>query len=245
MKNTKVMVAEKESPQKRNSEVEQKDRVVVTYYTDPLCCWSWAFEAPWKQFLEAYGHRVDCRYVMCGMITDWKTFSDPVNSVSAPLQMGPLWMHAAAVTHTTMDYGIWHTDPPASSYPACIAVKKAFLQSVRAGELYLHGVRKAVMNERRNIARPEVLVAVAKELATEHPGVFSLFNFKKLASDVAAREAFRADLQKAAFHKIGRFPTVTFLTGNGRGLAITGYRPFERLKECMEELVIMARAGSV
>lgn len=221
--------------ERRNS-AKQTDRVVVTYYTDPLCCWSWAFQEQWERFCNEYGDRVDISYVMGGMIADWKKFSDPVSDISSPAQMGPIWMHAAAVTHTEMNYHIWHKDPPASSYPACIAVRNAFLQSRQAGELYLKAIRRAVMVEQRNIARPDVLAAVADELSERNADVFNADDFREAGSDVAARRAFRDDLQKAAYHKIGRFPTVTFVTGAGSGLIITGFRPFEMLKACMAEL---------
>jgi predicted DsbA family dithiol-disulfide isomerase len=231
------MAAFAENQKNNRTEVEHPDRVVVTYYTDPLCCWSWAFESQWEKFRQAYRDQLDYRYVMGGMIADWKTFSDPINSVSSPAQMGPVWMHASTIAHVDIDYNIWRTDPPASSYPACIAVKNAFLQSQAAGELYLKAARHAVMVEQRNIARPAVLAALAEEVSQQHAGIFDLQTFLAPTSQATAREAFRADLQRVAYHKIGRFPTLTLVNAKGTGLITTGFRPFERLKECMDALM--------
>lgn len=228
------MAAHEEDRRNKNLDVEVPDRVVVTYYTDPLCCWSWALQPHWERFCDVYRDEIDCRYVMGGMIADWQTFADPLNSVSSPAQMGPVWMHAAVVMQVPIDYHLWHTDPPASSYPACIAVKNAFLQSHEAGERYLQAVRRAVMAERQNIARPEVLMALAEQVAQPGDGVFSAQVFANPLQQRAARDAFRADLQQVAFHKIGRFPTITFVKNGGTGLAVTGFRPFDRLKDCME-----------
>jgi putative protein-disulfide isomerase len=223
--------------QKSNIEItEPADRVVVTYYTDPLCCWSWAFEPVWQRFCENYGEQIERRYVMGGMIPDWKRYTDPVNNVSAPVQMGPVWMHASAVTHVPMDYTIWHSDPPSSSYPSCIAVRNAFLQSQSAGEVYLSAVRRAVMVDRRNIARQDVLDAIANEVSARTNNVFNVTTFADPEHQTLAREAFRQDLQKIAFHKIGRFPTITLVNAQGKGLIMPGYRPFERLRQGMEAM---------
>ena len=234
------MVVPEENEKNRTCKHEPADRVIVTYYTDPLCCWSWAFEPVWDQFCTEYRGLIDCRYVMGGMIPDWKRFSDPLNSVSVPVQMGPVWMQASVITHVPMDYHIWHTDPPASSYPACMAVKNAFLQGQAAGEAYLRAVRRAVMTERRNVARQEVLTDIAMEVDTQTQGVFDASEFTNPARQSAARDAFRQDLQTVAVQKIGRFPTLTLVDIKGRGVIMTGYRPIERLREGME---LMAQGG--
>jgi len=112
-----------------NSNVAPTEAVCITIncYTDPLCCWSWASQSDWERLRNEYKNVIRWNYIMGGMIPDWKNYADPVSSVSNPLQMGPVWMHASQVTKTPMHYGIWHEDPPYSSYPACIAVKSASL----------------------------------------------------------------------------------------------------------------------
>ncbi|GAB3845337.1 hypothetical protein GCM10028822_03640 [Hymenobacter terrigena] len=55
--------------------------------------------------------------------------------------------------------------PSVASYPACLAVKCAERQGAQAGERYLHAVADAAGRPGRNVARPEVLAAVADELA--------------------------------------------------------------------------------
>ncbi len=166
------------------------------------------------------------------MIPDWKTYNDPMNNVTRPLQMAPVWMHASQVSHTPIDYAIWHEDPPASSYPSCIAVKCAALQSAELEKLYLGKVREAVMIRKMNIAREDVLLTLAHELAE----VAEDFDVKKFTNDLAqgkGKDAFRSDLQKAAFHKIGRYPTLTMTPSEGKGIIIVGYRPYNVLIEAV------------
>ena len=65
--------------------------IEIVYYTDPLCCWSWAFEPHWRRLREEFGGALDWRYRMAAMIADWNSYNDPLNSVNRPVQMGPIW----------------------------------------------------------------------------------------------------------------------------------------------------------
>ncbi len=206
-------------------------QIKVEFYTDPLCCWSWALERPWRQLLAKYGARVSYRYVMCGMIPNWNSYNDAMNSVSRPLQMGPVWMHASEVTQVKMRYDIWHLDPPSSSYPPCIAVKTAGLQSDEAADAYLFRIRQCMMEDAANISKTAILLSIAE--AT--PGI----DFQKFSSDWkdgAGKVPFREDLQKARFHGIGRFPTLTFMNDEGKGVMTVGYRPFDVLQQALEQV---------
>jgi predicted DsbA family dithiol-disulfide isomerase len=218
--------------QKNPSNAGQSDRLVVHYYTDPLCCWSWAFEKTWLRFQDEFREKISVEYILCGMIPDWKTYNDPMNSVTRPLQMAPVWMHASQVSHTPIDYSIWHDDPPASSYPSCIAIKCAALQSAEVEQQYLYKVREAVMTRKMNVAHEAVLLTIAHELAE----VDKDFDVVKFTSDLQqgnGKAAFRADLQKAAFHKIGRYPTLTMTPPDGKAIIMVGYRPYNVLLEAV------------
>ena len=222
---------------KTTGNTEATDRVMITYYTDPLCCWSWALESQWRKVKEHYGDRIEWTYVMGGMIQDWKTYNDPMNAISRPVQFGPIWMHASQVSGTPMDYSIWHKDPPSSSYPSCIAVKCATLQSNEAGELFLHDLREAVMTRSLNISKAPVIFSIAEKLAERQPGKFNLHSFETSWNDGSGADAFTADLQKTRFLKIGRFPTLTFTNNTATGIMITGYRPFNVLREALDQML--------
>jgi predicted DsbA family dithiol-disulfide isomerase len=201
----------------------------LVYYTDPLCCWSWAFEPHWRRLRAEFGAALDCRYRMAGMIADWGSYSDPLNSVSRPLQMGPIWREAQHLAGVPVDDRIWAEDPPASSYPACLAVKAAELQSADAADLYLRRLREAVMTQRCNIARREVLVELAEELAAAAPDRLDAERLGRDLDGQAARDALREDIKEARYRGIGRFPTLTLRNPGGAGIVLVGYRPYEAL----------------
>lgn len=209
----------------------------IHYYTDPLCSWSWAFEAPWRRLRYELGNCLLVRHRMGGMLANWKSFSDPVNSVSRPAQMGPVWFQVRHLTGMPVDDRLWLEDPPASSYPACIACKAAEIQSPQAGELYLRATREAAMIQRRNIARTEVLLAIADEVAAENQGRFNADLFRRDFAGPAAVEAFREDLREARYLEIGRFPSLV-LVEEGKAIAVmTGYRPYSTLREAIGGLL--------
>lgn len=210
--------------------------VEVTYYTDPLCCWSWALEPHWQRLRSEYAGLITWRYRMGGLLPSWDRYSDPLNDVRRPAQMGPLWLQAAQVSGRPIDARIWVEDPPASSFPACLAVKAAGLQSEAAAERYLCRLREAAMLERRNIAHREVLLDMAHELAETEPHAFDAARFAEDLPGEAAREALRDDLRDVQYRGIGRYPTLTLRGRAGSGVMIVGYRPYEALREALEQV---------
>ncbi|GAA0548382.1 DsbA family protein [Chitinophaga japonensis] len=215
---------------------QQTGQLEVVYYTDPLCCWSWAFEPAWQQLLREYEGRISWRYCMGGLLADWKAYHDTMNAVSKPLQMGPLWMQARQVSGQPLNDRIWFLDPPASSYPACLAVKCAGLQSARAEHLYLYYARNAVMAAGRNIAKKAVLLEAAADLETAHPGTLDLQRFEADLQQDAALALFRQDLQEVSYRNITRFPTLVIHSAGKKSVMMTGYRPYEALAQLLAQL---------
>jgi predicted DsbA family dithiol-disulfide isomerase len=131
---------------------------------------------------------------------------------------------------------IWIHDPPTSSYPACIAVKCAALQSPEAAENYLRRLREAVMLEAKNISKEEVLLEVANSLARDKPHLFDAEAFEEKLHREEGREAFREDLQQVRYNSISRFPTLTLQKPQQPGVMIVGYRPYDVLLQALEQI---------
>ena len=222
---------------KENNHSNPTDQVAIVCYTDPLCCWSWGIQPQLQRLIGEYSEHIAIEYCMGGLIPDWTEFSDPLNSIHKPAQMGPMWMQAGHLTGRPIDDMIWISDPPSSSYPACIAVKTAQLQSPEAGKQLLFTLSEAVMANRKNIAKTDVIAEVAEDLSKNQPEVFDFGRFKEEYNGDLSRDAFRQDLQKVKLNKIGRFPTLTISSGNEQGVIITGYRPYDALLEAVRQVV--------
>jgi putative protein-disulfide isomerase len=202
----------------------------VTYFTDPLCCWSWGFQPHLEALQTLYDKRMSVQYVMGGMLPSWEHFRDEVHAVSRPAQMGPVWMHAAQLTGRPINYHLWIKDPPASSYPACIAVKCAALQSAELGVTYFKHLQEATMTQAQNISSWPVLQAVAKEVA-KNDDSFDVARFLADYQQQKGVDAFRADLALAARYQVTRFPTIVIESPGKKGIVISGYRTAEALNE--------------
>src|ERR1700712_3438949 len=155
---------ERQSHQLNNSstQITAADQVIdITFYTDPLCCWSWIMQPQLLLVQSALGEQASWHLKMGGLIPDWTHFQDEANAVSRPAQMAPIWMHAAQVAGIDICHRLWITDAPATSYPSCIAVKCAQLQSSALAALMLWELQNACMSGCVNIAKKDALFKVA------------------------------------------------------------------------------------
>jgi len=207
----------------------------ITYFTDPLCCWSWAFESEWEKLLAVLKPRT-WRYCMGGLLPDWNNYHDTANSINKPLQMGPMWMHAMELTGVEIHHDIWVKDPPASSYPACIAVKAAALQSAEAAEKYLYLIREACMLHGKNISKTTVLIDTANSLAANENFKFDAQRFEQDLSGKESVDAFRKDLQEVKYYGINRFPALVIKNESNKAKLIRGYHRFETIVEIISDL---------
>ncbi len=212
------------------------DQLEIIYYTDPLCCWSWAMEPSLRHLAFEYQGKINWRYCMGGLLPGWNAYHDEINSVTKPLQMGPLWMHAKEVSGMPFDPAIWKNDPPSSSYPCCIAVKCADLQSPEAGIRYLRLLREAIMIHGKNISRENILIGIAGDLSAEPGYDLDIVRFKADMKNGKGLEAFRSDLHEKQLNNITRFPTLIIKGPLKKGVILTGYRPYSVLLEALQHV---------
>lgn len=165
---------------------------------------------------------------MGGLLPAWNHYMDSMNCISRPAQMGPIWMQASQLSGLPISHRIWVDNPPASSYPACIAVKCATLQSPALGELYLTYVQEAIMIHSLNIAQYEVLQQVAERLAASTAS-FDLDRFYEDMKNGNGLEAFRKDIQEVKYRSIQRFPALLIRRTKQQPILITGYKPADVL----------------
>lgn len=207
--------------------------IEIEYFTDPLCCWSWGFEPQLRRLRFGFAGRIAWRLRMAGMIGSWERFDDPINSVHRPAQMGPLWIQAGTVTGMPTDPILWVEDPPASSWPACLAVRAAGLQSPAAADLVLRRIREAAMMEGRNVAREEVLVEIAREVSDRRPDLFDADRFRAAFAEREARGAFEEDMREARVQWVARYPCLVLRRSGAPPETLVGWRPYGPLLDAI------------
>lgn len=212
--------------------------VQITYFTDPLCSWCWAFEPHWRRLRYEFGDQLHVRYRMAGLIPDWKRYHDPLNEVNRPSQMAPQWLHVEKVIGMPFNPDLWRDDPPSSSYPACIAFKAAETFGPTFADFYLRRLREAAMLEARDISLGAVLLELAAE-TNRRLGLDEQIDLDQFAAALdapAPRDAFREDIKEARFREIGRFPTLILHRDSPKGLLLTGYRPYAALRKALQNI---------
>jgi len=215
-------------------------RVEITYFTDPYCSWCWATEPMLYRIRETYREQVRIRYVMGGLVRDMADFYDSLNDIRTTAEVAPHWRMVSERSGQPIDERLMEdiTDPHFSTWPACIAVKAAQLQSEEIGEAYLRRLRRAALTERRIISHPEVY----RELAREVPGL-DLARFEGALQDGSAERAFQADLAECRRYGVTGFPTLLFAPA-GRVLLphawepilVVGHRSFGTYRQVLRRI---------
>jgi putative protein-disulfide isomerase len=165
----------------------------VSYFTDPACPWSWAAEPALRALQAQFGADIEITYIMGGLAREF----------GRPLETMRHVMDAAEASTMPVDPRLWLEHPPASSYPACLAVKAAAEQGLDGP--YLRAVREGLMARRQKLDGPEALTDVARRV----PGL----DVARFVIDVRSNaivEAFSADLDRVRDAALPGEPRVEF-----------------------------------
>jgi predicted DsbA family dithiol-disulfide isomerase len=233
--------------------------VSVSYYTDPACPWSWAAE-PWtRKLMVQFGDALAWKLVMGGLAREWPASGRAQEGDASDLH-GRLirqWLQVADRTRAPLDPLIWVEGPPATSYPACMAVKAAAEQGIEAELRYLRRLREGFMCERRKLDHAEALVEEARSAGLD------IERFRSALRSHATTEAFAADIEETqrfaqaaggeAQPNEGEFvqgaggtllPTMVF-GGDGGEHAVFGFQEYERYRDAAVAAGAAQLAGAV
>ena len=190
--------------------------VKIVYYTDPICSSCWGIEPQLRKLKLEYGAYIDIDYRMGGLLPDWSYNS---GGISKPLDVAHHWDEASLHYEMPIDGNVWIEDPLESSYPSCIAVKAAQIQSKEKAITFMRMLREKLYLEKKNIAKWEN-IAESAQLAG--------LDINKLKTDYEgkAKTLFQEDLTYARALGVKGFPTLFFSDGNNNQLTVYGSKPY-------------------
>ena len=200
--------------------------LTVNYFTDPICSTCWIIQPAWKKLILEYGHCLEIRYVMGGLLPSWK---DCKGKIQSPSDAAQHWKEVADAYSMPIDAGVWTEDPLSSSFPPSIAFKAAQLQDEQKALLFLRRIREMIFLEKKNIMKWRFLETAALEVGLDTA------RFRKDYIG-EARPAFEADLALATELSVVSFPTLTFATAAGELVRLKGYQHYTDFEEAVLQL---------
>jgi putative protein-disulfide isomerase len=209
--------------------------VHTRYYTDPACPWSWALEPSLRRLLTEFGRSLQIEYVMAGM---GSALDDPPSFVLEALQAGER-------SGMPVDARLWLQDPPASSKPACMAVKAADEQGQAAP--YLRRLREGFFCRGRKLDSADGLVSEARALPE-----LDLERFRIALASHGVLELLGADLEEArrvAPHERAegqdrvKLPSLEFRDQGGQVHGVYGHSRYDALREAALAAGAVAEPG--
>jgi predicted DsbA family dithiol-disulfide isomerase len=206
-------------------------KVLIKYFTDPMCSWSYANEPNVNRILADYGDEVELRYKMWPLIDDLEEFHDEINDIHSAEEIGWHWKDVCDRTGVYINHLLWFEDPPRTSWPACEAFKCAEAQGWVIGRRFLLKERNTYLTRRMNLARTENIMQLAKEASAE----FGL-DYARFLADFDSgrmREMVEKDEEEAEMWEVEVVPTLVF----NDEVVVRGPTPYEKYREVVEALL--------
>lgn len=189
--------------------------VKIIYYTDPICSSCWGIEPQLRKLKLEYGDYFEIDYRMGGLLPDWSYNS---GGISKPSDVAHHWDEASLHYEMPIDGNVWIEDPLDSSYPSCIAVKAAQMQSKEKAVSFMRILREKLYLDKKNIAKWENIAEAAK---------IAGLNVEKLKADYDdAEELFQQDLNLGKSLGVRGFPTLFFADATNSQLMVYGSKPY-------------------
>lgn len=209
------MPIEEKATEKAVISTENKP-VKIIYYTDPICSSCWGIEPQLRKLKLEYGNYIEIDYRMGGLLPDWSYNS---GGISKPSDVAHHWDEASLYYEMPIDGNVWIEDPLDSSYPSCIAMKAAQMQSKEKAINFMRILREKLYLEKKNIAKWENIAEAAK---------IANLDIEKLKTDyeIDAKKLFQEDLNLAKTLGVRGFPTLFFADGNNNQLTVYGSKPY-------------------
>ncbi|MEZ0182362.1 DsbA family protein [Flavobacterium oncorhynchi] len=190
--------------------------VKIIYYTDPICSSCWGIEPQLRKLKLEYSKYFEIEYKMGGLLPDWSYNS---GGISKPSDVAHHWDEASQHYQMPIDGDVWLEDPLNSSYPSCIAMKAAQIQSKEKAVIFMRILREKLYLEKKNIAKWENIAEAAK---------IANLDIARLKSDSEgdAKRLFQEDLNLARTLGVRGFPTLFFADENNNQLTVYGSKPY-------------------
>ncbi|KAF2336827.1 DsbA family protein [Flavobacterium daemonense] len=208
--------------------------VKIIYYTDPICSSCWGIEPQLRKLKLEYGDYFEIEYKMGGLLPDWSYNS---GGISKPSDVAHHWDEASLIYEMPIDGDVWLEDPLDSSYPPCITMKAAQMQSKEKAVHFMRVLREKLYLEKKNIAKCNNI---------EEAALIAGLDIQKMKSDFDdAEELFQEDLDLGKKLGVRGFPTLFFADQNNNRFAVYGSKSYSEYENALRAAFPEAKKKSI
>ncbi|MBZ4034096.1 DsbA family protein [Flavobacterium sp. 17A] len=209
--------------------------IKIVYYTDPICSSCWGIEPQLRKLKLEYGDYFEIDYRMGGLLPDWSYNS---GGISKPSDVAHHWDEASLYYEMPIDGNVWIEDPLDSSYPSCIAMKAAQMQSKEKAVYFMRILREKLYLDKKNIAKWTIIEEAAKAADLD---------IQKLKMDYEgdAKKLFQEDLNLGKTLGVRGFPTLFFADENQNKLTVYGSKPYASYENALLALFPEAKKKNI
>jgi len=200
---------------------EPQRQVQLYYVTDPICSHCWALEPVLRRLEAQYGHYVQFRTVMGGLLASWDGFADAGNGISRPADVAGHWREVGEHSRMPIDGSLWLDNPVLSSYPPSRVFKVIQQKDEKLAGAFLRRAREAVFVWNRNIGQDQVLTDIVNRMGLDGAAIV------EEAGSPEAQEMLEADFALSRSLGVRGFPTIVLVNEERKGVKIVGARPLD------------------
>ena len=200
-----------------------KDKIIVEYFTDPICAACWGLEPVLREFELKYGDEIDFRVIMGGMLEK----SDLTKEEA--MASADHWEEFGDMFNMPITGHVQRNEPLSSSYPASLAYLAAKNQDDKKADLLLRKMREALLVFGKNVDKEEILEQLANEV-----GLDSLL-FMQDFYNPETMERLKHDLSYTRANGVSGFPSIVMYGPNKPSMIIRGVRQVHEYSDALNK----------
>ena len=200
-----------------------KDRVLVEYFTDPLCSACFVFDPTLEELKELYEGKIDFRSIMGGMMPKNRFFGEEAEAMALNIErMGESF-------NMPMSGKLMRENPVDSSYPPSLAYLSVKKQDNDKADTFLRRLREAVYIEDRDISKEAVLLDLVSELDIDEEMFMSDFYSSEILAELEDNIAYTIN------NGISGFPSVVVYGLDGKSMILRGVNNINAFKDLLSK----------
>lgn len=201
-----------------------KGKVLMEYYTDPLCSACFAFDPVIEQILESFENRIEFKIILGGMVKkEMSTKEELEIRASNTESMGEMF-------NVPMSGKLLKESPVDSSYPPSLAYLAVLKQDETKGLLFMRKLREAIYVLDKDISKEKVLVELVEEIGLDVDVFIQDFYSPALLDELEEHIAY------TIMNGVSGFPSVVIHDLSGQSMIIRGINDFYVFKDALLKL---------